>query len=341
MTKLLQSVSPEEPLHQAALLRDRLERTNESSIKALLADFPELARVVLRKAPFAGRDLGGQDLTGLDFTGANLVGARFAGARIVGTRFDQARVARWQLREAADWRDHAAGWQPSRGMVPKMVIGGDRFADAPFAPEMVVVPREPGTNDTLADDLLPYERAALLDERLAVAILPVTKVQYAAFTLRHGHFLGWHDNGEDTPRLLAPADARQYLDWLRAVCAADYHIASTGLWRYLARRGVSAETEADAVTLEHHPGLTGPMPADTRGPPGQGRCDRLGLIDMIGNTREFVLEDASSRLAVIGGGYDESTVRACSLHVLRPVDHEQNTVFNGLRLVRLFPSPRG
>lgn len=322
-------------LAQALVLRDRLTSSDCNDLKALVGDFPELASVVFRNAPFAGCDLRGQDLRGLDFTGANLVGARFSGARIAGARFDQARVARWQLRQAADWLDHAAGWRPPALPAAKMVTEGDRFSDTPFSPEMTVIPVHRGVDDVPIGALFEEERTALQEGRLAAAILPVTSVQYAAFQLARDRFHGWHDDGIDIPRLLPLAETRHYLDWLRKVSAADYRLPSAELWLYLARRGGPARCE-DAVTIDSHRGLTGPLPADTRNSPGQDRSNRLGLFDMIGNVREFV-SDRDGKVRVIGGGYDESYARASNLEVRRDADERHLTRFNGLRLIRLFP----
>ena len=188
--------------------------------------------------------------------------------------------------------------------------------------------------DDVPDGLPQDEHEALVEERLAVAILPVTVSQYAAYVTRHRHFDGWTGAGDDVPRLLSPSDAWQYLEWLRAVCAADYRIVSEDLWRYLARRGGACN--ADIVSLETYPGLKEPLPVDTQTQPGRGRCDRFSLFDLIGNTREYVLKDAHGGLSAIGGNFDESILRARDLR-LRPVDQAQNTFLNGLRLIRLFP----
>jgi len=287
-------------------------------------------------------------LRDLDFTGALPLGARFSGARISGARFDQARVARWQLREAADWREHVIAWRPPLRHPPKMVAEGDRFSDTPFSPEMMVIGADQSTDEGALQSMLDDERDALPEGRLAVAILPVTTAQYAACLLATECFRDWQDVAGDRPRPLSLVQARHYLDWLRRVTAADYRIPSAGLWSYLAKRG-GLPGSADAVTTDSHRGLKDPLPADTRNSPAQGRCNRLGLYDMIGNIREFVFaprgaqesaEHHAQKVSAIGGSYDESFIRAASLDVLRSPSERTNTLHNGLRLIRLFPARR-
>lgn len=341
-------MAADDPIARAIMLRERLKHTNQNDLKTLLSDFADLAGMILRNAPFEGCDLRGQDLRGLDFSGANLIGARFTGARIAGARFDQARVARWQLREAVDWREHVLVWRSAAGHAPKMVADGDRFSDTPFSPEMILIAADRDADAAALERLFEEERSASREGRLAVAMLPVTTTQYAACLRASDRFHDWQDDGADRPQPLSLAQARHYLDWLRRVSAADYRIPSAGLWRYLAQRGGLASAE-DAVTVDSHRGLRDPLPADTRSPPGRGRCNWLGLLDMIGNVREFVLApavshessyDGAEKVRVIGGSYDESFTRAVSLDVYRRPSERENTLHNGLRVIRLFP-PRG
>jgi formylglycine-generating enzyme required for sulfatase activity len=142
-------------------------------IDAETDDFTELIRLSgldprrqLRCANLSGVSFRGCDLRGLDFTGARLHGCDFTGALIEGARFDQAEVdratgataqgsnwgARWgspwgknpertNLRSAADWQAHVAGWRrPERMASDAHLPFGAAFQDAPFAPEMVMIP---------------------------------------------------------------------------------------------------------------------------------------------------------------------------------------------------------
>jgi formylglycine-generating enzyme required for sulfatase activity len=119
-------------------------------------DFVELLQLTgldpkrhLRLSDWSGIDFSGADLRGFDFTGANLVGCSFQDALIEGARFDEAEIdqahfdrgKRTNLRRAKDWDRFVATWKradtlPSGSHLSVSAV----FQDAPFAPEMVVVP---------------------------------------------------------------------------------------------------------------------------------------------------------------------------------------------------------
>ena len=107
---------------------------------------------------WSGVDFSGVDLAGFDFTGARLHGCDFSGARISGARFDQAELGRVlhragrdpdapaeitpiaDLRGAADWVEHAESWKAGAPTSDAHLPVGAIFQDAPFGPELVVVP---------------------------------------------------------------------------------------------------------------------------------------------------------------------------------------------------------
>ncbi len=95
----------------------------------------------LRFADWSGVDFSLCDLRGFDFTAARLKGCRFDGALIKGARFDQAEIDGANPRAAMDWTAHRRGWVKARQPVrSEHLPAGAVFQDAPFAPEMVVVP---------------------------------------------------------------------------------------------------------------------------------------------------------------------------------------------------------
>ena len=104
----------------------------------------------MRFADWSGVDFSGSDLRGFDFTGARLIGCNFEGAQIEGARFDQALIdevrpgkldpGRTNLRAAADWDEHVKSWKQPDKLALEHLPPGSVFQDAPFAPEMVVVP---------------------------------------------------------------------------------------------------------------------------------------------------------------------------------------------------------
>ena len=131
----------------------------EAMQKVLAADtedFIELLRLTgldpqrhLRLSDWSGIDFSGADLRGFDFTAANLVGCSFDGALIEGARFDEAEIdragyereKRTNLRRAKDWETFVATWKRADTLPPDSHLSVSTvFQDAPFAPEMVVVP---------------------------------------------------------------------------------------------------------------------------------------------------------------------------------------------------------
>ena len=97
---------------------------------------------------WSGVDFSGSDLRGFDFTGSSLVGCDFEGALIEGAWLDQAEIdrvgcdqsKRTDLRQAKDWEGFAQKWQRRRRLKDDHLHVGSVFQDAPYAPEMVVVP---------------------------------------------------------------------------------------------------------------------------------------------------------------------------------------------------------
>jgi formylglycine-generating enzyme required for sulfatase activity len=138
-------------------------------IESETEDFVELLKLSgldpkrhLCLADWSGVSFRGCDLRGFDFTGARLHGCDFNGALIAGARFDQAEIdsaapiptetsdrlelrmvegRRTDLNMAADWPTYAAGWQPPKWRVHDVHLPiGAVFQDAPFAPELAIVP---------------------------------------------------------------------------------------------------------------------------------------------------------------------------------------------------------
>ena len=118
--------------------------------KARTDDFREMLRIGnldparhLRFADWSGISFRDCDLRDFDFTGARLHNCDFTDALINGARFDQAEISGANLNAARDWKAHARHWT----LPQEAVRNADRslplfepFQDAPFAPQMVVVP---------------------------------------------------------------------------------------------------------------------------------------------------------------------------------------------------------
>ncbi|MFN3325578.1 MAG: pentapeptide repeat-containing protein [Bryobacteraceae bacterium] len=334
---------------QAALdcLRARIAADPPGQIKAALQGYEHIAAELFRGVPIPGARLGGQDLIGLDFTGADLRGADFTGALIAGARFETARVTQAQLRKAQDWREHVFGWTLAGRPFPSSLDEGDRFSIAPFAPELVLLP------SSLALDCDPpigvgaEEWTGLSEGRLAMALMPVTVSQFSFHLAALGRREAWSDSERSTAKEMSVREARNYLAWVRRRTAADFRVPSHGLLAFLARKGRHDGDEQAAITVLTSKGAHKPASVDLDSAPGEGRCNRFGLHDIFGNTREFVdigagdrtsADDYQARLGSVGGCFRESREAAFDLHKQRSLHVTGRE--HGLRLNLLLPKPK-
>ncbi|MGE3918321.1 MAG: SUMF1/EgtB/PvdO family nonheme iron enzyme, partial [Hyphomicrobiaceae bacterium] len=140
----------------------------------------------MRFGDWSDVDLEKSKLVGFDFTGAHIIGCKFAGASIAGARFDKAIIdivqpyakldpQRTSLRAAADWGAYVKSWRRSDNPPDDSHLPiGAIFQDAPFAPEMVVVP--PGTymRGSMEQQYSRPVREVTIAHRFAVGRFPVT-----------------------------------------------------------------------------------------------------------------------------------------------------------------------
>lgn len=319
--------------------------TRDISIREELAPYPELAQVIFRGATLRDMDLCGQDLRGLDFTGANLIGAQLDGTRVAEARFDQARIELRQLAAAKDWTEHLERWTPPPGRRGIHVVAGDRFALAPFAPEMRVLPtsltRGSGQPEGITDD----EWQALTSERLAMSITPVPNWQVAfGQHPRRGAGAASTVTGR-RPCVMTVGDARQYLGWLRDKVVADFRVPSVALLQFL----IEAEGGAneDVVALETDPGARAPLPPEKDERFGHGRTNAFGIQDMIGNTSELAadMRDGSEmtdgwpdRPLAVGGAFWQRLARTGEFNRAIAAGANPGVDQHGLRLILILPA---
>jgi formylglycine-generating enzyme required for sulfatase activity len=224
----------------------------------------------LRFADWSDIDFSGADLRGFDFTGARLHGCRFDGARIAGARFDQAELGMvermtgpWRrdnphapgvvtevanLREAADWREFAAGWQRTAGSPDSdaHLPVGAIFTDAPVAPEMIVVPSGAfmmgsPPDETERRDSEGPRHPVTIAEPFAIGRCAVTFAEWDAFVAAERGARRPGDEGwgrEDRPVINVDwDDAKAYVAWLRKVTGKDYRLLTEAEWEYASRAG--------------------------------------------------------------------------------------------------------
>ena len=267
------------------------------------ADFAELITISgldprqhLRFADWSGLDFTGADLRGFDFTGARLIGCTLQGAVIEGARFDQAEIdqagfdakRRTKLRSAKDWESYLKSWrkaaQPPRDdHLPTMAV----FQDAPFAPEMVVVPAGFFMMGETEEDheRLDDSHTQGLDQSdevgipsFAVSRFAVTRGEWKQFVRDGGRDAFAEQDGtsgrwkpgeksaheargqwsdEDLEPWNMPAvsmtwhDAKAYVAWLSGKTGKPYRLLNFAEWEYVARAGTTTTYWwGDAITSE-------------------------------------------------------------------------------------------
>lgn len=163
-------------------LLDAVCRTNSDAFDSLIMASRLDPTCQLRFKDWSGCDFSNADLSGFDFTGARLHGCDFKGAKLCSrvplnvdrhltayeinfARLDQAELGRVlhgrgrdphlpaemsaiaQPRDAIDWDVYIENWQKSisQSLGGHLPVGAI-FQDAPFAPEMVVVPAGESTS---------------------------------------------------------------------------------------------------------------------------------------------------------------------------------------------------
>jgi formylglycine-generating enzyme required for sulfatase activity len=240
----------------------------------------------------------GCDLSGFDFTGACLTGCSFRQAKIAGACFDFAQVSKRALKEADDWKTLCQVWKKSRNQVSSRHLGYfDTFFDAPYAPEMVLLP--PGqfwfgsTDRTDGKQRKNTEGPQHLVEipwHFAMAKFPVTFDEYNHFCREKGRALpddgGWGRSMRPVINI-SFSDAMDYCVWLSERTARVYRLPTEVEWEYACRGGTTDSrywgrrwnskkaNGANKIGMTLEVGLYPPNP--------------WGLFDMIGTVHEWCL----------------------------------------------------
>jgi formylglycine-generating enzyme required for sulfatase activity len=299
----------------SALSQQELEARKQRVDDAPTDNFVELIRIAgldpkkhLRFADWSGVDFSGCDLRGFDFTGARLIGCNFKGARIKSARFDQALIDevwlggkldpnRTNLRLAEDWERYVKSWKRAAKPAPEHLPPGTVFQDAPFAPEMVVVP--PGRfmmgskdGEGQAEERPSHE--VTIPHALAVGRFPVTfeewDAEYTADVRLKGRASdnGW-GRGRRPVIYVSWQDARDYVAWLSRVTGKPYRLLSEAEWEYACRADKSSVYSfGESVSksqAQFSEGSWGSAGSTVR--VGSFPANAFGIYDMHGNVWEW------------------------------------------------------
>jgi formylglycine-generating enzyme required for sulfatase activity len=295
-------------------------------------DFVELIRLAgldptreLSFGDFSRCGFDGDHLRGFNFTGCDLTGASFNEARIEGAKFDCAKVQLAALAKATDF-DVYLNWELGRAPEDRCPLDPARlrdlavFREAPFAPEMVVIPAgefmmgsdvgdaELGEDDRAYDDeIVPGQgkRRMRIPRRFAIGRYPVTFEEYDLFCeterRKRPDDRKW-GRGRRPVIDVSWDDAQAYVGWLNGKLGdAAYRLPSEVEWEYSCRAATNTRrwwgdsweaTRANGAS-SFEGGRTSPVDHFPANP--------WGLHDMIGNVWEWCADAWVDNIAKLPG----------------------------------------
>ena len=280
--------------------------------KAATDDFRELLRIGnldparhLRFADWSGIGFRDCDLRGCDFTGARLHDCDFTGARIDGARFDQAEIRNANLKAARDWKAHMRHWTRPQKAVPnadRSLPLFEPFQDAPFAPQMVVVPAGSFMMGSPRDE---PERLQSEGPQHEVTIAKPFAIGRFAVTFEEWDFAqgdkDWkHVTGRpprkpdddgwgraDRPAIgVSWDDAEAYMKWLSHKTGRHYRLPTEAEWEYACRAGTATPFWWGKSITPEQANYDGNYPYDG-GPKGEYRGKTLPVKSFEANPWGF------------------------------------------------------
>ncbi len=250
-----------------------------------------------RASNWSNIDFSGCDLGGFDFAGSNLRNCNFKNAKIHGACFDKAEIGETNLRSAKDWNQYRNNWKRNPNPVSDLCLPPfSVFQDAPFAPELVVIPSgkfNMGSSDGKGRDNECPQHEVTIDYRLAVGRFAVTFEEWDFYVSRHKDAYKPKDEGwgrERRPVINVSWDnAQDYLTWLSETTGEHYRLLSEAEWEYACRAGTDTEYSfGDSISRKQAQySDNGYGSANKTVPVGSFEPNQFGLYDMHGNVREW------------------------------------------------------
>jgi len=270
-------VNTDRPPTPAQAVAETLDRLVLEAARDECASFAALVRAAgldpgndFVGASLRDLDFRDEDLRGFDFSYADLTGTDFRRANLAGVRFDGAFIT------------GAIGLpQVGNGHLSDFAV----FSDAPFAPELVVIPAGEFTMGSFEAPEEQPPRKVTIGHRMAIGRYPVTFDEYDRFCSATGRqpseeLRAVRERGRRPVVYVSWFDARDYLKWLSSETRRRYRLPTEAEWEYACRAGIG-----DAVPAQH---------INCRGG-GPGHTTEVGsyggnlwnLHDMLGNVLEW------------------------------------------------------
>lgn len=302
-------------LHEIRAAQDRVRASASNYFPNLIREAGLDPSRDLRLQDWSGVSFAGADLKGFDFSGAKLHGCNFNFAEIVGARFDKADLG--DARPDADgavapilrrddvsgWDTHCSHWTRSTDPVSDLYLPVHSvFRDAPFAPEMTVLPAGRFWMGSTGDEPDRRENEGprhevTIPSRFAIGRFAVTFEEYDFFCAATGAKKpGDEDRGRDRQPVVNVAceEAEAYCVWLSEQTGALYRLPSEAEWEFACRAGTETPYWTGETISTEQANFMSASETDDPGeyrrrtlPVGSFPANPWGLFDTHGNVLEW------------------------------------------------------